>query len=98
MEKKIMNNRKTEFEPQKPQLNIGAVIIRLISEAILNDKQLQALYSERVKIYSIAIPTVILKANGEAETVWIDETNHPNLSKINELIKHRTLQIKNFYA
>jgi hypothetical protein len=85
-------------EPQNLQSNIGAVSSRLISEAILNDKQLQALYSERVKIYSIAIPTVILKTNGEAETVWIDETNHPNLSKINELIEHRIQQIKNFYA
>ena len=62
-----------------------------------DDKQLQSLYAERVKIYSLATPTVIMKENGEAETVWIDETNHPDLAKIDEMIEHRTEQIKNFY-
>jgi len=78
-------------------LHIGSVSSRLILEAVLNDKQLQSLYAERVKIYSLATPTVIMKDNGEAETVWIDETNHPNLAKIDEMIEHRTEQIKNFY-
>jgi hypothetical protein len=77
---------------------IADVSSRLISEAILNDKQLQALHAERAKIYSLATPTVELKENGDTETVWIDETNHPNLSKINEMIEHRTEQIKSFYS
>lgn len=79
-------------------LRIGSVSSRLISEAILNDKQLQALHAERANIYSLATPTVVLKEDGEAETIWIDETNHPNLSKINEMIEHRTEQIKDFYS
>lgn len=65
----------------------------LISEAILNDKHLQQLHIERVKIYSLATPKVVLKENGETETFWIDETNHPLLSNINEMIEHRTQQI-----
>ena len=90
----------TEQNPEKNEkaLRIGSVSSRLISESILNDKQLQALHAERAKIYSLATPTVILKENGETETVWIDETNHPNLAKIDELIQHRTEQIKNFYS
>lgn len=84
--------------PQKQALNIPVVSSRFISEAILNDKQLQALHAERHKIYSLATPTVIMKENGGDETIWIDETNHPNLSKINEMIEHRTEQIKNFYS
>ena len=67
---------------------------RLISEAILNDKQLQRLYAKRAEIYSLAIPTVILGKDGKAETIWIDETNHPLLPKTNEMIEHRIEQIK----
>lgn len=76
---------------------IAKGISRLIAEAILNDKQLQALHAERAKIYSLATPIMIMKNNGEFETVWVDETNHPNLAKINEIIEHRTKQIKNFF-
>ena len=79
-------------------LRTGSVSSRLIAEAILNDKQLQSLHAERYKIYSLATPTVVVKENGDTETIWIDETNHPNLSKINKMIKHRTEQIKNFYS
>lgn len=90
----------TEQNPEKNEraLRIGSVSSRLITEAILNDKQLQSLYVERAKIYSLATPMVVVKENGDTETVWIDETNHPNLSKINEMIEHRTEQIKNFYS
>ena len=42
-------------------LCVGSVSSRLISEAILNDKQLQALHAERANIYSLATPTVVLK-------------------------------------
>ena len=79
-------------------LRIGSVSSRLISEAILNDKELQSLHAKRAEIYSLATPTVIMKENGETETVWTDQTNHPNLSKINDMIEHRTEQIKNFYS
>lgn len=92
-----MNTEQNSKKSNKA-LRIGGVSSRLISEAILNDKQLQALHAERAKIYSLATPTIILKENGETETVWIDENNHPNLSKIEELIEHRTEQIKNFYS
>lgn len=70
---------------------------QLILEAILNDKQLQQLNAEMVKIYTLAIPMVIMK-DGKIETMWIDESNHPLLSKIDELIKHRTEQIKHFFG
>ena len=79
---------------QNSALNKPAVSSRLISEAILNDKQLQQLHAKRAEIYSLATPTVILGKDGEAPTVWIDETNHPLLPKINELIEQRTEQIK----
>jgi hypothetical protein len=91
-------SKKHNAEDKEKALHIGSVSSRLISEAILNDKQLQALHAERAKIYSLAIPIVIMKENGEAETIWLDETNHPNLSKINQMIEHRTEQIKNFYS
>jgi hypothetical protein len=70
---------------------------KIISEAILNDKQLQALHTERVKIYSLAIPTVIINDNDEAKTIWKDETTNTNLSKIDEIVEHRVNQIINFY-
>jgi len=90
----------TEQNPEKNEkaLRIGSVSSRLIIEAILNDKQLQSLHAERAKIQSLATPTVVVKENGDTETVWIDETNHPNLYKINEMIEHRIEQIKNFYS
>lgn len=84
-----MNNNNKNSALNKP-----AVSCRLISEAILNDKQLQQLNAKRVEIYSLATPTVILGKDGKAETVWIDEINHPLLSKINEMIDQRTEQIK----
>lgn len=70
---------------------------RLISEAILNDKQLQQLHAKRAEIYSLVTPTVILGKDGKAETVWIDETNHPLLPNINEMIEQRTEQIKRWF-
>ena len=84
-----MNNNNKNSALNKP-----AVSSRLISEAILNDKQLQQLYVKRAEIYSLATPTVILSKDGNAETVWIDETNHPLLPKINEMIEQRTEHIK----
>lgn len=78
-------------------LNKPAVSSRLISESILNDKQLQQLHAKKAEIYSLATPTVILGKDGKAETVWIDETNHPLLPKINEMIKQRTEQIKQWF-
>lgn len=87
-----MNNNNENSALNKP-----AVSSRLISEAILNDKQLQQLNVKRVEIYSLATPTVILGKDGKAETVWIDETNHPLLPKINEMIEQRTEQIKQWF-
>lgn len=87
-----MNNNNENSALNKP-----AVSSRLISEAILNDKQLQQLQAKRAEIYSLAIPTVILGKDGKSETVWIDETNHPLLPKINEMIEQRTEQIKQFF-
>ena len=87
-----MNNKNENSALNKP-----AVSSRLISEAILNDKQLQQLHAKKVEIYSLATPTVILDKDGKAETVWIDETNHSLLSKINEMIEQRTEQIKQWF-
>jgi hypothetical protein len=87
-----MNN-----DNENSALNKPAVSSRLISEAILNDKQLQQLHTKRTEIYSLATPTVILGKDGKAETVWIDETNHPLLTKINEMIEQRTEQIKQWF-
>ena len=84
-----MNNNNENSALNKP-----VVSSRLISEAILNDKQLQQLHAKRAEIYSLATQRVILGKDVKAETVWIDETNHPLLPKINEIIKHRTEQIK----
>jgi len=83
-----------ENNNENSALNKPAVSSHLISEAILNDKQLQQLYAKKAEIYSLATPTVILGKDGKAETVWIDETNHPLLPKINEMIEQRTEQIK----
>ena len=93
-----MANAEQNSDKSKKVLRTPGVSSRLISEAILNDRQLQALYAEREKIYLLATPTIIMKGDGEAETVWVDETNHPNLSEINEMIEFRTEQIKNFYS
>ncbi len=87
-----MNNNNENSALNKP-----AVSSRLISEAVLNDKQLQQLHAKRAEIYSLATPTVILGNDGKAETVWIDETNHPLLPKINEMIEQRTEQIKQWF-
>jgi len=84
-----MNNNNENSALNKPDVSS-----RLISEAILNDKQLQHLQAKRAEIYSLATPTVILGKDGEAKTVWIDETNHPLIPKINEMIEDRTEQIK----
>lgn len=71
--------------------------IRICNEAILNDKELKLLHSEIVKIYTLATPKVIMKENGEIETVCIDETNNLRLKKVNEIIEFRTNQIKSAY-
>jgi len=70
---------------------------QLIHEAILNDMALQQLNSKKVEIYSVAVPSMILKEDGSIENVWFDETNHPLLSKINQMIEHRINQIKDFF-
>lgn len=87
-----MNNNNENSALNKP-----AVSSRLISEAILNDKQLQQLHAKRAEIYSLATPTVVLSKDGKSETVWIDETNHSLLPKINEMIEQRTEQIKQWF-
>ena len=87
-----MNNNNENSALNKP-----AVSSRLITEAILNDKQLQQLHAKIAEIYSLASPTVILGKDGKSETVWIDETNHPLLPKINEMIEQRTEQIKQWF-
>lgn len=70
---------------------------QLIHEAVLNDIALKQLNAKRAEIYSLAVPTMVLKSDGSVETICLDETNHPLLPKINELIKHRINQIKDFF-
>ncbi len=86
-----------ENNNENSALNKHAVSSHLISEAILNDKQLRHLRAKRAEIYSLATSTVILKKDGKAETVWIDETNHPLLPNINEMIEYRTKQIEQWF-
>lgn len=82
-----------ENNSKKSTLNNPDVNILLISEAILNDKQLHQLYAKRVEIYSLSTPTFILGKDGKPKTIWIDENNHHLHSKINEMIQQRTEQI-----
>jgi len=84
-------------ETQNSILNKPVVSSHLISEAILNDKQLQQLHAKRAEIYSLATPKVILGKDGKTETVWVGETNYPLLTKINEMIEQRTEQIKQWF-
>jgi len=50
-----------------------------------------------LNIYLFSTPSIIFKYV-EIETIWIDETNHLLLSKINEMIEHRTEQIESFFT
>jgi len=86
-----MNNDKNSA------LHKPAVSSRLISDAILNAKQLQQLYTIGAKIYSLATLTIILRKDNKAETICIDETSRSLLSELNKMIEHRTEQIKRFY-
>jgi hypothetical protein len=70
--------------------------IRLIQETILNDRLIQQLTAQKVFICQMATPTVLLK-DGEEVTIWFDETNHPLLPKINQMIELRIEQIKNSF-
>jgi len=67
---------------------------RILHEAILNDTEIQRLDVKRAEIYTLAIPQAVLKENGEIETIWLDETNHPLLPKIEALIESRKDQIQ----
>lgn len=87
-----MNNNNKDSASNKPPFSN-----RLILEAILNDNMLQQINAKRVEIYSLATPIVILGKDGNAETIWIDETNHPLLPKINEMIEQRIEQIKQWF-
>ena len=73
-----------------------SVLTPLIYKAIIDDVELQKLHAKKVEIYLMTNPIVILK-DGKAKTVWIDETNHPLIGKINELIGLRTRQIIEAY-
>lgn len=70
---------------------------KIIRKAIIEDKYLLELYAQKERIYFIATPQAILK-DGKIKTFWIDETNNPLLSKINEMIEARINQIKKFYS
>ena len=70
---------------------------RLLLEAVLNDAYLKQLRARITEIYLLAIPVVVKGDDDKERLIWIDETNHPLLSKINELINERTEQIKNHF-
>lgn len=67
---------------------------RLIHEAILNDRVIHQLQIKRFKLYSVAMPIVIL-IDGNSHTIRLDETNHPLLPEIEKMIEERTQQIIN---
>lgn len=86
MENQISNSKQNKAIPYDTMLT------PVIQKAIIEDIVLQKLYAKKVEIYSIATPAVILK-DGKAEIIWVDETNHPLIRKINENIELRTQQI-----
>ena len=69
----------------------------LISEAILNDKILHKLHRKRANTYAKVPPTINVRNNDGEYTFWVDEKNHPILSKLNEMIEQRIETIKQFY-
>lgn len=89
--------KKNEISATDKAMQYEPVLTPVIQKAIIEDVELQKLHAKKVEIYSMATPTVILK-DGKAETVWIDETNHPLIGKINELIELRTQQIIDAYS
>ena len=68
----------------------------LMHQVICTDKVLFELNAKRAHIYSLAKHTVILK-NGQAETIYIDQSNNNLLIKIEDMIEQRTKQIERFY-
>lgn len=86
---------KTDTPQSVPQLSIKAMM--LMKSAIAKDELLQQLYTQKIKIYSLLMPEVIVN-NGKFETVRINEEAHPYISKINEMIDHRMEQIKKSYS
>jgi len=89
--------KNNETSATRKTMQYEPVLTPVIQKAIIEDVELQKLHAKKVEIYSVATPTVILKG-GKAETVWIDETNHPHIKKINELIELRTQQIIDAYS
>ena len=89
--------KKNEISATNKAMQYEPVLTPVIQKAIIEDVELQKLHAKKVKIYSMATPTVTLK-DGKAKTVWIDETNHPLIGKINELIELRTQQIIDAYS
>lgn len=61
--------------------------------AILTDTEMIGLNNLRVKIYSLAIPLVILGKDGKIKTIWLDDSNHPTLKKIEKRISARRAEI-----
>lgn len=93
--KKIIRLNAAEIQSGISRVRTAEALI--IQQAIIEDVELQKLHAKKVEIYSMATPTVIIK-DGKAETIWIDETNHPIIGKINELIELRTQQIIDAYS
>jgi hypothetical protein len=68
-----------------------------LKRAIAEDRQLQYLTAQKVNIYSLATPTIILQ-EGKEETVWFTEQNDPSIKKINEMIDFRIYQLTEHYS
>jgi len=69
-----------------------------IHEAILNDRVIQGLQNEKMRIYIHSPTKIILKENGEIETTWINQTNRAILKNIEQEIESRQDQISKFYS
>jgi len=91
--KQEIENQKDTDKNQLNNLHVGDDNSRLISEAILNDNLLQQLIAKKSEVYWLVTTAVSLK-DGQIETVLIDESNHPILHSLNDLIEHRIEQIK----
>lgn len=67
---------------------------RRLYEALLNDRELQQLNSQRFKIYMMSVPRTYLNQKGDIVCDWIDERNSPRLLLIENSIKLRFETIK----
>lgn len=68
-----------------------------VVNALLSDHLLQRLEAQRLKIYSLAVPKILI-VDGIPQTVWFDDINNEHLKQIEDAINFRTNQITEAYS